>query len=986
MLLGKHGLLIAVLFITGVCSCSSDVEPLNTQGHESEQTAVLPSTPYAFRSVLDDKPRILTVALSDALWVAYDTSSAQFYKAWQGDALLAGPVYDNSHGPQPISQGSLYYQNGWLNEKETAWFVGDASGAKPVPVQYGGHRFENQQIIILYRYESPSGWVVRVEETLSYASSLNNSKPFNAVFVRDFSVAGLPDNTHLMLANTPFLNTTELTGSVTQTESQLMFKNGQSRLAISFTQFLDKPEEIAVDSVVTEEKGLTLIKASDCGACHNDVFKTVGPSYQAIARRYQDTEQVIHALSEKVIAGGAGIWGRAMMTPHLSLPLADAKEIVTYILSLDDNSKKNEDTQWNFNQKSVPAFLEAKTPGLTKEKPGALVYLHYFEGDMPQAESIQTAAPALSALTSQIHFTSTDGFSVEKENFSYQIKTNLRITKNIGKTIRLVSDDGAYLYIDGEREIDNWGFHATQASDATIQFTKGDHPLEIIFFQGTGGGALSLQWYNEETGLFDVIPASAFIVTPNDVREVVKRVEPAEVTNMPGDAAPLTGIHPAFNLTQARPDSFEPMVGGIDFLPDGRMVVSTWDADGSIYIVENFSSNNPANISVKRIAKGLAEPLGIQVVDSDIYVMQKQELTKLVDTNNDDFIDEYITVANNWAVTGNFHEFGFGLVYRDEYFYATLATAILPGGASASPQAKDRGRLMKIHKDTGAIEFIAKGLRTPNGIGPGVGKGLFIADNQGDWLPSSKIVEVTEGAFYGSRSVDFEGTQDLEVTQPVVWLPQDEINNSPSEPTSLNVGPYQNQMIFGDVTLGGIKRVYAERINGRLQGAVFRFTQGLEAGVNRLDWAPDGSLIVGGVGNPGNWGQTGKLWYGLQRLVYNHQSAFEMLSVSAKADGFDITFTEAIQEGQEISAENFLVQQWWYEPTRDYGGPKKDLEVLKVVDLSFSADRKTVHLKIDGMKEEYLVYFRIIEPFTSNENHSLWTTEAWYTLNSIPKK
>ena len=75
-------------------------------------------------------------------------------------------------------------------------------------------------------------------------------------------------------------------------------------------------------------------------------------------------------------------------------------------------------------------------------------------------------------------------------------------------------------------------------------------------------------------------------------------------------------------------------------------------------------------------------------------------------------------------------------------------------------------------------------------------------------------------------------------------------------------------MIHGEVTHGGIKRVYAERVNGRLQGAVFRFIQGLEAGVNRLDWAPDGSLIAGGAGNPGNWGDPAGEW-NRSRLVVN---------------------------------------------------------------------------------------------------------------------
>ena len=205
-------------------------------------------------------------------------------------------------------------------------------------------------------------------------------------------------------------------------------------------------------------------------------------------------------------------------------------------------------------------------------------------------------------------------------------------------------------------------------------------------------------------------------------------------------------------------------------------------------------------------------------MDDEIYIMQKQELTKLVDNDKDGIIDEYQTVCNAWDVTANFHEFGFGLAYKDGYFYATLATGILPGGASALNQPKHRGSAVKISKETGAIEFVANGLRTPNGIGIGVDEEIFIADNQGDWLPSSKIVHVSKDAWFGSRSVDFEGTANLKEKLPVVWLPQDEIGNSPTTPSYINDGPYKGQLIHGELTHGGIKRDFVEKVNGEYQG------------------------------------------------------------------------------------------------------------------------------------------------------------------------
>jgi cytochrome c len=326
-------------------------------------------------------------------------------------------------------------------------------------------------------------------------------------------------------------------------------------------------------------------------------------------------------------------------------------------------------------------------------------------------------------------------------------------------------------------------------------------------------------------------------------------------------------------------------------------------------------------------------------------------------------------------------------VYQDGFFYGTLATAINPGGASTKPQIPDRGKVVKIAKKDGSFTLVSKGLRTPNGIGFGVDNEIFIADNQGDWLPASKIVHLQENAWYGSRSVDFAGTANLKEALPVVWLPQDEIGNSPSQPTKLHVGPYQNQMIHGEVTHGGIKRVFAEKVNGAYQGVVFRFTQGLEAGVNRLVWGPDGALYIGGVGSTGNWGHSGKLSYGLQKLIFNNNSTFEMLAVRARPNGVEIEFTAPLQEGAGLKASDYNIRQWYFKPTGDYGGPKLDDKSLVIKGVRVSADRRKVLLELPDMKAQHVVYIRLNrKTMRSDTGKDLWSTEAWYTMNNIPTK
>ena len=449
-----------------------------------------------------------------------------------------------------------------------------------------------------------------------------------------------------------------------------------------------------------------------------------------------------------------------------------------------------------------------------------------------------------------------------------------------------------------------------------------------------------------------------------------------------GDALP--GVHPSFTLETIRPEAFQPKVGGLAFLSDGRLAVACWEPEGGVYLLDNVLRGSQEPVRVTRVAHGLLEPLGLAAVDDELYVIQKPELTHLVDRDGDGVTDEYRTLSQGWGVTQNFHEFAFGLAYHRGRFHGTLATAINPGGPSAPNQHLHRGRVFSVAREGGDLRFEAAGLRTPNGIGLGPDDALYVADNQGDWLPASKIVRVTEGAFFGNRSVDPEGTRGLEDTPPVLWLPQFEIGNSPSEVTTFRGPPFEGQLVWGDVTHGGLKRGFLETVRGVTQGAVFRFSQGFEGGVNRLVWGPDGSLYVGGVGSTGNWNQFGKVWYGLQRLDYTGAPSFEPRAVRVRHDGLEVELTRALARDARLDADGIEVVQWRYLPTPGYGGPKVDERALPVHAATLSEDGRRVRLRVGGLAEGHVVYLRLPEEWTSVDDLPLWTREAWYTLNRLP--
>ena len=100
----------------------------------------------------------------------------------------------------------------------------------------------------------------------------------------------------------------------------------------------DKPVEkakakpAAASSSIAE--GKALIAKSDCFACHKTDTRLVGPAYAEVAEKYSDTEENFSKLADKIINGGAGVWGEIPMAPHPTISSSEAKKMAQYILSL----------------------------------------------------------------------------------------------------------------------------------------------------------------------------------------------------------------------------------------------------------------------------------------------------------------------------------------------------------------------------------------------------------------------------------------------------------------------------------------------------------------------------------------------------------------------------------------------------------------------------------------------------------------------------
>ncbi len=950
-----------------------------------------PRDTWAFRSVLDRKPRMLTLALHKDLYVSYDLQLAKIYKVWKGEVNFDGAVYTTVHGVQPTSVGYTYY----LDESgDNQWALKNGGGNEPPAINYLGYSFKKGQITIEYELISKSGQSVKVRETPECI--IENEQIIG--LSRKFEVSG---DTETYLPALSFQIDKEKVSDLQESDatlektpegnlvnSVLNLPEGQSSLN---THYISpppdwKPEQASLKNRADE--GLSFLNKNDCKTCHLEYENMVGPSYDSIAKRYPFKWPQIRNLAQKVINGGSGVWGDVMMTAHKDLSQENAESMIYYILSLDGEPSPPSPTQ-NSNLflgvESKKFVLDDKDrtskDGESKSEGLAANFYPIDHAEIVYEALTDKSLPSFNAIAPAIHITGEDfPFKEQARIFYLEFRGFIKSASSQKKYFRLVSDDGSKLKINGKEIIDNDGSHSPRPRDGVATLKSGLNEFKVQHYNSGGGYCISLQWSDDGEN-FTVVPESAFSHSSDHFEKVMPFVPKEKlVRSIPGDQNSLNAVHPSFNLFSAKPADFHPRIGGIDFLSEDKMVICTWDSAGSVYILKNYRAQDPETIEVKQIAKGLAEPLGIKFVDGELYVLQKQELTKLIDHNGDEIIDEYRKVANSWHVTSHYHEFAFGLVYKDENFYATLATDL----GEAHKNVKDRGRVIRISKDGSETEFIARGFRTPNGIAEGPDGALYVADNQGNWIPTSKIVRVEKGKFYGFKYADYDEVKDWKEDPPLVWMPHGEISNSPSQPAILNLGPYQNQMIHGDVTHGGIKRVYIDEVDGVKQGAVFRFIQGLDAGINRIMWGPDGSLYAGGVGSGGNWRHEGKLWYALHRLDYNQASTFEMLTVKAKSNGMEITLTEPISKTAQLSEADFEAQQYYYEATKEYGGPKRGVEDLQIRSVNVSEDRKTIFLELDEMKEGYVIYIRIKNPFVSENQQSLWSTETWYSLIKKP--
>jgi len=446
-------------------------------------------------------------------------------------------------------------------------------------------------------------------------------------------------------------------------------------------------------------------------------------------------------------------------------------------------------------------------------------------------------------------------------------------------------------------------------------------------------------------------------------------------------------------------------VGGLATMPDGRLAVST--RRGEIWIVENPYQKDSHQTNYRKFASGLHEILGLAYKDGVFYCSQRGELTKITDTNRDGVADLYEPIYQ-FELSGNYHEYTYGPVFdKNGDMLVTLNLAWI--GFGEGKFAKWRGWLVKIKPD-GTLEPQSAGLRSPAGYSINDEGDIFYGENQGDWVGSGRITHLAKGDFAGNpggikwakepnspfkltleeipdnSQPMFEAAKKVKnLKLPAVWFPHAIMGISTSDiiqdTTKGKFSPFPGQYFVADQGQSKVMRVFMEKVNGVYQGFCINYREGFQSGILRERFGLDGSMFVGMTSR--GWGSTGKDNFGLQRLVWNGLTPFEINTIHAKSDGFEISFTQAVDVKSVKNAASYALRSYIYQYHHQYGSPIINVNELKIKGISVSPDKKTVRISMDGIRQFYIHEF-ILKGVLNEEGDPLLHETAYYTLNQIP--
>ncbi len=402
---------------------------------------------------------------------------------------------------------------------------------------------------------------------------------------------------------------------------------------------------------------------------------------------------------------------------------------------------------------------------------------------------------------------------------------------------------------------------------------------------------------------------------------------------------------------------------GVDFLSDGRAVVTS--LSGEVWIVDGIEEGSN-DLKWTRFATGLNQPHGVKVLNDKIYVTGRDQITLLHDRNSDGEADFYENFNNNVMAATNFHAFTMNLDTDSKgNFYFAKATPWPPvrGGVDAEI-TPHHGVLFRMPPDGSRLDVIASGLRNPNGLSIGPNDEIVYSDNEGNWVPTSKVHRILEGGFHGFIPSAHRNPRPSNFEKPILWVPHF-VDNSPSTPIFITSQSWpealQGQLLITSYGRGTLSLVLNEDVDGQWQGAHLTLPLHFQSGTIHGRFHENGHLYVAGltswqsVGHGGDWGS-------FHRIRYTGKPLHTPVAVNTRKGGIEIRFNEPLDPASATDPVNYQLSQWTYPWTSQYGTRGKVYSVnepglegaddVLVQSIQLSEDRKAVILEIPELRQD----------------------------------
>ena len=355
-----------------------------------------------------------------------------------------------------------------------------------------------------------------------------------------------------------------------------------------------------------------------------------------------------------------------------------------------------------------------------------------------------------------------------------------------------------------------------------------------------------------------------------------------------------------------------------DFFSDGRAAIATWSGD--VWIVSGIDGSL-GHLRWKRYAAGLFEALGLRIINEVVYVTSRDRIVRLHDLNGDGEADYYESFNADAPAGPSYHAFAFDLQTDSagNLYYIRCgqrvdpALALQGGMIRLLPQAPSGGAPQS--------ELIATGLRAANGMAIGPHDEIVCADNQGNWVPSSRLNWIKPGGFYGYIPHARISPPPTDFEKPLCWLPMTIDNSSGGQAwvMSKQWGPFENYLLHTSYGKGALFLVMKENIGEQIQGGVVQFPLRFASGIMRARFNPtDGQLYVCGLQG---WQTSGLRDGCFQRVRYTGKPVYMPSGLHVKKDGVEVTFTAALDATSAEDPENYAVEAWNYRWTEAYGSP-----------------------------------------------------------------